>query len=458
MAKEYSNTGTTNTTPNSCVECKVAISRRVSYEFRTAQWDKPKDSELNLQIPVAVAVNGQVLPKFKTKAGVLSPRKEHEFWVEPGQKISLYLNSDADPVYRESPVFEITPNERDIKVIVLEKRGKLGELDKPIFKATHEPKEAGGRKYDEYEAILSGDTWKKVSHEYTADEAKGMIASGTALAVRDAVLSIYQKTLKGSMIIKNPDPQKTITVEFENADNPRDNITGFDLHKDGLTRVHPQAWLAVIEAAQSANVQIVKTTSAWRPNYGSIAHRTGLALDVNHLDNTRLNRHELRDKESKNSNVSNEEIQLFKAKEVADNEAALAKSEFAKAQAAFDKLDAEGEKSGKPNPEKPNPEKQAELQQSLANATNKRDAAVIKQIEAKKAWGKERDKHEPVAVKAFRTSLLGCKGVSQVFDPWFMDINTHDAIAPIPNLQKSGNETLHDNHLHVSISNPRLST
>lgn len=449
MAKEYSNTGTTNTTPNSCVECKVAISRRVSYEFRTAQWDKPKDSELNLQIPVAVAVNGQVLPKFKTKAGVLSPRKEHEFWVEPGQKISLYLNSDADPVYRESPVFEITPNERDIKVIVLEKRGKLGELDKPIFKATHEPKEAGGRKYDEYEAILSGDTWKKVSHEYTADEAKGMIASGTALAVRDAVLSIYQKTLKGSMIIKNPDPQKTITVEFENADNPRDNITGFDLHKDGLTRVHPQAWLAVIEAAQSANVQIVKTTSAWRPNYGSIAHRTGLALDVNHLDNTRLNRHELRDKESKNSNVSNEEIQLFKAKEVADKEAALAEKEVKIHEAALAKFQAEG---------KSNPEKLAELQQLLALTTEKQKTALRKQRDAIDTWGEERDKNEPIGVKAFRTSLLGCKGVSQVFDPWFMDINTHDAIAPIPNLQKSGNETLHDNHLHVSISNPRLST
>ncbi|WP_295756772.1 hypothetical protein [Undibacterium sp.] len=449
MAKEHSNTGTTNTTPNSCVDCKVAISRRVIYEFRTAQWDKPKDSELTLQIPVAVAVNGKILPEYNTKAGVFKAKTEYEFWVEPGQKVSLYLNSDADPVYRESPVFEITPNERDIKIVVFEKRGKLGELDKPIFKATHEPKVTGGRKYDEYEAILSGDTWKKVSHEYTAEEAKGMIASGTTLAVREAVMSIYQKTLKGSLVIKNPDPLKTITVEFEIAENPRDNITGFNLHNDGLTRVHPLAWLAVIEAAQIANVQLVKTTSAWRPNYGSIAHRTGLALDVNHLDNTRLNRHELRGKESKNTNVSNEEIQLFKAKEAADQEAALAKTEFKIHETALAKFQAAG---------KPNPEKLAELQQSLANAKDKRDAAVNKQNEAKKTWDKERDKHEPVAVKAFRTSLLGCKGVSQVFDPWFMDINTHDAIAPIPNLQKSGNETLHDNHLHVSISNPRLST
>lgn len=453
MAKEYSNVGTTNNTPKSCVECKVPISRRVIYEFRTGQWDKPSKSELSLKIPVAVAVNGKILPKFQAKAGVFAPKTEYEFWVKPGQKVSLYLNSDADPVYRIFPVFEVTPNERDIKVIVLEKRGKLGELDKPIFKATHEPKETSGRKQDEYEAILSGDTWKKVSHEYTADEAKGMIPSTTAIAVRDAVLSIYQKTLKGSMVVKSPDPQKALTVEFEIADNPHDNITGFDLHKDGLTRVHPQAWLAVIEAAQTANVQLVSTSSAWRPNYGSIAHRTGLALDVHHLDKTKFNRQELRGKGPDTDNVSKEEIKLFKEKETADKEAALAKSEFDKTQAEFDKLDAAGKKSGKPNPEK-----LVELELSLTLATENLKAAIKKSKDANKAWDKERDKNEPAAVKAFRTSLLGCKCVSQVFDPWFMDVNTHDSIAPVPNVQKTGDEVLHAHHLHVSIFNPRLST
>jgi hypothetical protein len=69
-----------------------------------------------------------------------------------------------------------------------------------------------------------------------------------------------------------------------------------------------------------------------------------------------------------------------------------------------------------------------------------------------------RNDNESIAVKNFRTSLLACQCVSQVFDPWFMDRNTHDKIAPLPNLQKDHNETLHADHLHITIANPRVPT
>ena len=65
------------------------------------------------------------------------------------------------------------------------------------------------------------------------------------------------------------------------------------------------------------------------------------------------------------------------------------------------------------------------------------------------------EKNQPASVKLFRGSLMKCERVNQLFDPWYMDDNTHDKIAPVPNTQtKNGkeesNETLHAHHLHIS--------
>jgi hypothetical protein len=399
----------------------------------------------------------------------LRASQKYEHSVEPGQKVSLYLNSDADPVYRSFPVFEITPDAHDIELVILEIRGKAlkdqhgqpfkdinGKLitdNKPFLFATHEAKNPDGRAWHEYHAILNGDLWKQISHEYSADEAKGLIPATTSAAVREAVLSIYQKSLKGDLLIKSGTDKPDLHILFAVQDNPRDNINNFNLYTDGLTRVHPQAWLAVIEAAQAANVHAVSTISAWRPNLGSIAHRAGRALDVAKLDAADINRQELRKKLPDTTNVSDLEIKLFAEKEAADQQAKIAKAEFTLRNAEYEKFLAQKAKTGIANPEKA-----AQLQQSLALAEKNRNSAFTKRDKADTAWNDERNKNEPAAVKSFRTSLLACQCVSQVFDPWFMDRNTHDKIAPLPNLQKDHNETLHADHLHITIANPRVPT
>ena len=72
------------------------------------------------------------------------------------------------------------------------------------------------------------------------------------------------------------------------------------------------------------------------------------------------------------------------------------------------------------------------------------------------AWNIERDKGEPNHVHQYRASLLRCACVRQLFDPWFMNIDTHRAGPLEPNMQKSGNETLHAHHLHISVDDPHI--
>ena len=75
---------------------------------------------------------------------------------------------------------------------------------------------------------------------------------------------------------------------------------------------------------------------------------------------------------------------------------------------------------------------------------------------AETAWNAERDKNEPDGVRLFRGSLMKCACVSQLFDPWFMDTNNKDDIAHVPNMQVSGNETLHAHHLHITVYDPKI--
>ena len=303
-----------------------------------------------------------------------------------------------------------------------------------------------GAEYDEYEAILSGDTWKKVSHKYDAAEAETLIAQATPAAVRTAVLSLYNGGCKGSLSVPATGKAAALTVTFDGNDNARDNLTEFDLHADGLTRVHPQAWIAVIEAAQQAGVSKLKTNSAWRPMLGSISHRSGMALDVGYLDGIHLHRKGLLATDKvRDPAVTAKERELFAAKEVAEKEAALAD---AKSKA----LDNELKKAKGKKAKEKDPVLEAKLERELEEAKDALDKAKKAVTDANEAWDAERNANEPAAVKSFRSSLLRCECVTQVFDPWFMDVNTKDAVAPQPNQQKSGNDKLHATHLHVTVA------
>jgi hypothetical protein len=461
MAKEQSHTGTTNPNPGSCVDCPVAISRRVSYLFKTGLWDKPLGSEKSLKIPYAIAIDGKVQSAFSKRAGTLHAyAAKDDIFVEPGQTVSLFLNSDAAPANRKNAVFAVTPRDNDVEVVVSEKRGKLGSDDTPKKTGTKEvvDKHGNKRKVDTYEATLSGDIWMKVSHKYTLDEAKTLIPAEFDQDIRMAVLKIYDGSLHGDLVVHHVsanggDPQ-TLTLSFEPAQNAKENISAFDNFKDGLPRVHPQAWASVIEAGLKTGVSKVHTSSAWRPMLGAVVHRTGLGLDVNYLDTTRLNREELTKKNAPHTaNVSEKEKKLFAEKEQADKETAEADAALKKLQKELGAINT----LKKTSPGKVDPLREAALPKEITEADQKAQDMAKTKASANDAWNKERDKNEPSAIKSFRTELLHCKCVHQVFDPWFMEANTQNAVAE-PNLQKTGNEKLHATHLHVTVNDLSLPT
>lgn len=466
MAKEQSDSGTTNTVKGSIVECKIQTTRRVRYVFKTGEWVNPKSSEKNLtSIPFALAVDGHVKPEYKSRHGTINAGQYIEVWVEPGQKVHLYLNSDAWVQYRQEAVFEITPKERHVDVIIHERRGKLGDLNSPKFIATREVKGQNGgdvcvTKVDEYESILSGDTWLRVSHKYTAGEAENLMPADTPQRIKDAVKSIYSGKVGNSFTVMDDKGQPAVEVVVETASNPKDNVSGFNNSTDGLPRVHPNAWVALIEAAEAAQVKKVVTSSAWRPLLGSVLHRSGLALDVQYLDGVRMNRATLdpNDEEQnkggpkKGTNVSDSEAEIFRKYLEAEKDANEAQLALKKANATRDSAAKEAKKTGG-TAEEVEARKVAlkKADEEAAKAQTERDAKAKAHAEAKKEWKRKLDEDEPKSMKSYRSYLLKCSCVRQVFDPWYVDANTRDDQPPEPNTMRDGNEDLHKHHLHITV-------
>lgn len=462
MAKEQTDTGTTNTVKGSVVECKIETTRRVRYIFKTGEWVNPSVSEKNLSsIPFALAIDGKIQPEYKNHHRIVNAGQYIEVWVEPGKKVHLYLNSDAWVQYRQEPVFEITPKERHVDVIIHERRGKLGDLNTPKFVATREVKgKSGGdacvTKVDEYESILSGDTWLRVSHKYTSGEADTLMPADTPQRIKDAVKAIYGGKVGTSFTVPDDKGKPSVEVSVEAASNPQENVSGFNNSTDGLPRVHPNAWVALIEAAESAGVKKVVTSSAWRPLLGSVLHRSGLALDVQYLDGVRMNRATL-DPDNKGgpkagTNVSDSEAEVFRKYMEAEKEAKAAQEELENARTAAKVAAKVAEKPGG-TPEEIQARKDAlkKAQEKAAQAQIKRDTKVQANEDAEKAWAKKLEDDEPKSMKSYRASLLKCKCVQQVFDPWYIDTNAHDNKPPKPNTLRSGIEDLHKHHLHITV-------
>ena len=432
----------------------VTAKRKVTYILDTSA------SSSSLKMPYAVAINGKVHADFKAKPLQVSGNKgKLTVTVDSGDKVALYLNSDAHPDYRTQPVYAITPKDRDVVVGITEITGKNGKrADTPELKT--KATEAG--KPDEYAAPLTGDIWLKISHKYTAGEATKLIPTATAPEVKAAILKYYDGSLTratGNIKIvlpaKDGNPIRTVEIAVgEGADtNPLKHIQSFELFKDGLPRVHPHGYLALIDAAFDAGIEKITLTSTWRPMVGSIAHRAGLGLDVNHLDSTRLNREELRKSRAVDTdNVSEEEKKRFKEKEAAEAEAKKAKVELDKLKNEYNALRA----LKKTNPNKASPIREMELEKEMKEAEAKSNAANRNKAAADKAWNAERDKNEPAKIKGYRASLSRCEHVKQLFDPWYMDENTQDNSPAKPNQQKTGNETLHGHHLHITVHEPKI--
>jgi hypothetical protein len=424
------------------LDVKVAVKRTVRFVFEIVSTRK-------LRIPYAVSIAGKVRDEFKKKPKLVSGDKGSVLVenVEPGQEVCLFLNSDAQPAYRAHPVYAVTPQDRDIVVEIKEKLGKHRDTDRPVALKSESSNQDGSSPIETYSATLTGDIWMKVSHRYAAHEVDELLSPNTDRQIVDAVRSIYQGLKKPSLQLNigSGTAERKIGIVFSDGDNPRDNIiSGYELLSEGLTRVHPAGYAAIFAAAVEAGVDKVVMTSCWRPMLGSIAHRAGLGVDVAYIGPTLVNRKELRKRHSPHtSNVSEKERQLFTDLESALEEQSAARKAL---RTAENNVKNAGFDSGR----------LVEAKQKLAEATEANQKADKRTREAEAAWNDERNKNEPAHVRQFRASLLRCERVSQVFDPWLMDINTHDDILPLPNTQRDDNETLHGDHLHITIHEPKI--
>lgn len=434
--------------------------RQVTYLFSGV-------SSANLKIPYAVAVDGSTLPVYDKKPRRVScstgTKGRVTATVQQGQTVSLYLNSDAHPAFRQKPVYAVTAGERDVEVRIKEKYGKHTESDTPVQQIDPVAEKEAGKLADTYTASLTGDIWMKISHRYTEAEVAARTPAGTSAAVLDAIKSIYRGLTSAALTVTEPantsKPACSLQVSFADSENPNSNISNYSLLADGLPRVHPAGYAALFSAALQHGIPSLLLSSCWRPLLGSIAHRAGLGLDVSVLGGTTLNRQELRRAFSgKNAsqtgdgddtdNVTDAEVIAFgeyeasiKAERVAN--AAARASEIALA-VAKKTSDQEAIKAA---------EEQFKSDGELA------PSASETRSKAQKRWNAERDAGEPAHARLFRISLLDCPSVKQLFDPWYMDGDTKDNRAPVANMQlgaSTSNERLHAHHVHITVDDPRI--
>lgn len=169
---------------------------------------------------------------------------------------------------------------------------------------------------------------------------------------------------------------------------------------------------------------------------GSVAHRLGLGLDVTYIDDVHLNREELITGKAKSAgadaNVSDEERRRYLAWMAAKEEVKVAEKEA--------RLATAGDK------------------EKAAFQEEKRTEALDVEWRAKMLWNRERDRNEPVKVRAFRQSLYRCACVRQLFDPWYIEVDTRDQIEPAPNAQIKGDaiQVTHAHHLHITVEDARI--
>ena len=274
---------------------KITPKRKVTYIVKAT-------SSSNLSIPYAVAVDGKAQDAFSEKPKRVSGRDgKIQTFVDQGSKVSLFLNSDAHPSYRKNAVYEVTVSSNDVVVTITEKSGKHTTADTPKLQPA---KDGEKPPIDRYTAPLTGDIWMKVTHKYTAAEVDALVEAGTSKSVKTAVKTIYSGLASAQLTVTEPatvasatrpaQVERTVQVTFQDASNPKDNISAYALLTDGLPRVHPAGYAAMLTAALENNIKSLTLSSCWRPMLGSIAHRAGLGLDVAAVAGTRMNRQELR--------------------------------------------------------------------------------------------------------------------------------------------------------------------
>ena len=302
--------------------------------------------------------------------------------------------------------------------------------------------------------MVTGDIWMQISHLYTSAEADALLPADTTPAIRAAVRSIYAGLARPELSVKfaasDTGPALTLRVVFrdEMQGNVRDNTTHCPWLTGILPRTHPCAFAALLTEAHAAGVTSVAVTSGWRPSLGSIAHRAGLGLDITYLEgggeSVFLNRASLTNGSAAgNGNVSAREKVLWR--EHQDAKAALVRGESKIAEQQNRIARGGGAHS---------------VQSTQESEDNDLGLKALRAaaITTRKEWNAERDCHEPDPIRKLRARLGLNPSVKQLFDPWYMDADTADKIAPVPNEQRRSNpnERLHNNHLHITVREPKI--
>lgn len=309
-------TSTTKKNATGPTNAAMAAKRTVTYYVSTVVKGKSQGVDADKavrNVAYAVAVDGTVLPEYNqaVKKFSMDGADPIRVSVEPGKKVSLYLNSDAVPGRRNNPVYEVTVNAKNVEVRVQEKLGKHADKDTPKLASSD-------KNTERYTAPLTGDIWMKISHKFTAAEVDALVPAGTKAEVTAAVKTIYAGLAAQTMTMTSG--SLTTTLTFAGNENGQRHINSFSLTADGLPRVHPACFAAILMAAIDANVSNILMKSNWRPCLGSIAHRCGLGADVNEVDGT-----EMRHGPAGNARVD-QLRNAYKAKPTAANKAAWEKA------------------------------------------------------------------------------------------------------------------------------------
>jgi hypothetical protein len=383
----------------------VCERRTVCYEFDTHASGKP-----DLDIPYLVIVDGKVQNQGKPRR--LERNRKITLAVEANSTVALYLNSDVHPAHRRNPVYAVHVGIHDILIKIKEQLGNKESVEAVVGEATtHPPTRPGGRPIDYYTAKMTGDVWMLISHRYTSAEAEALLPVNIDRNIRDAVCSIYRVLPDPKLDIPHLDDSGHTHVSFIDQAHPQAHIRRCSLLRDVLPRTHPCAFAALFEEARSAGLAQMHVTSCWRPLMGSMAHRSGLGLDIvliaDSSEVVRINRTGLiNDGPSRNPYVSDEEKARFR--------------EFRSS-----------EEVAKKNPKDKN---------AAADVETKRTA-----------WEKAMRSRQPALIEKVRTGLNRQPLVKQILDPWYIEFDTHKPDGCQPNQQKRGDEKLHKDHMHITM-------
>ena len=388
--------------------------------FITWQFDTTQGSQKNLNnLPYFIALmdGGTPVPLSAGQGIQMLKNQKIRQKVPFGKKVALFLGNDAKEQYRKTPLYCVTAQEgfTDIVVKIKETRGTGYSANQEI---PHGDVVDGSKKI--YTALLYGKTWFNFSHKFTAAEAAAA-SNSAAKSVKDALKKIYEGAATAGttsilLSVEKPNGSALKIVwqrpAFQNCRDHIAEISSLAAAKDEIIpRVNPQTYKAFLEAAFDIDADEMEIASGWRPMLGSVLHRIRFGLDVaqikvgNTVGEFRRN----------HTAAETEYRQLIQEKALLKKKAAPTEAETAR------------------------------LNQINAIEKSKADAAT-----------KSISSSHPANLRTFTSKLRANAQVKQTFDPWEMDLNARDAVGPLPNRLKPGNEALHKTHLHITVLDAEL--